>query len=198
MPTWSKRSSVSRFILTMLVMMFAANNLVAQEQPPEVAVRNEQAKSGQPITTMRHWKIRKGGFPQFLKVSQEGVWPYFEKIGARVVGMWQVMNVTPDDRAGGLENSGYQVSSDNGKDYDEVVLVTRYASLDHWQATRNAVSMGGNGPDFAALRQALAVRSELTIETTLTFLEGFNGPNTPYYLPGTGEQFEKVTSQVER
>lgn len=198
MPTWSKRSSVSRLILTTLVMMFAANNLVAQEQLREVAVRNEQAQSGQPITTMRHWKIRKGGFPQFLKVSQEGVWPYFEKIGARVVGMWQVMNVTPDDRAGGLENSGYQKSSDNGKDYDEVVLVTRYASLDHWQATRNAVSMGGNGPDFAALRQALAVRSELTIATTLTFLEGFNGPNTPYYLPGTGEQFEKITPASER
>jgi len=198
MPMWLKCRSVSRLILTTLVMMFAANSLVAQEQLPEVAVRNEQAQSGQPITTMRHWKIRKGGFPQFLKVSQEGVWPYFEKIGARVVGMWQVMNVTPHDRAGGLENSGYQVSSDNGKDYDEVVLVTRYASLDHWQATRNAVSMGGNGPDFAALRQALAVRSELTIATTLTFLEGFNGPNTPYYLPGTGEQFEKITPASER
>lgn len=197
-PTRSKCVSVSRLILTTLVMMFAANALVAQEQLPEVAVRNEQAQPGQPITTMRHWKISKGGFPQFLKVSQDGVWPYFEKIGARVVGMWQVMNVTPDDAAGGLENSGYRVSSDNGKDYDEVVLVTRYASLDHWQATRNAVRLGGNGPDFTALRQALAVRSELTIETSLTFLEGFNGPNTPYYLPGTGEQFEKVTPQPER
>jgi len=102
------------------------------------------------------------------------------------------MNVTTDDAAGDLENSGYQVMADNGEDYDEVILVTRYASLDHWQATRNAVRLGGNGPDYDALIEALAVRRELTIETSLTFLQGFNGPNGPYYLPGTGEQFSKT------
>ncbi len=182
-----------RFWMLPLLMLLASNGLAAQEENAAVSVRNMQSQPGQPITTMRHWKIKKGGYSQFLKASQEGVWPYFEKIGARVVGMWQVMNVTPDDSAGGLANSGYQVSADNNKDYDEVVLVTRYASLDHWQATRNAVSLGGNGPDFEALIQALAVRNELTIETDLTFLEGFNGPNGPYYLPGTDEQFLKVT-----
>lgn len=175
----------------MSLAMLAGSTLTAEEQRA-VAVRNQQAQPGQPVTTMRHWRVRKGSYPQFLQVSQEGVWPYFEKIGARVVGMWQVMSVTPDDRAGGLENSGYQVMPDNGKDYDEVVLVTRYASLDHWQATRNAVKLGGNGPDYDALIAALAVRSELTIETSLTFLEGFNGPNGPYYLPGTDEQFSKA------
>jgi hypothetical protein len=175
----------------MSLVMLAGSTLTAEEQRA-VAVRNERAQSGTPITTMRHWRVRKGSFPQFLKVSQEGVWPYFEKIGARVVGMWQVMNVTLDDQAGGLENSGYQVMRDNGKGYDEVVLVTRYASLDHWQATRNAVSLGGNGPDYDALIEALAVRRELTIETSLTFLQGFNGPNDPYYLPGTDEQFSKT------
>ena len=180
-----------RLLLLSLVML-AGSTLTAEERAGEVAVRNEQAQPGQPVTTMRHWRVRKGSFPQFLKVSREGVWPYFEKIGARVVGMWQVMNVTPDDEAGGLDNSGYQVMADNGEDYDEVVLVTRYASLDHWQATRDAVSLGGNGPDFDALVEALAVRRKLTIETSLTFLQGFNGPNGPYYLPGTGVQFSKT------
>ena len=127
-------SLIRKFLLT-LMLFFTVNSSAAQEQSSPIAVRNQIAQPGQPITTMRHWKIKKGSFPQFLKASQEGVWPYFEKIGARVVGMWQVLNVIPDDKAGGMENSGYQVISDNGNDYDEVYLVTRYASLDHWQAT---------------------------------------------------------------
>jgi hypothetical protein len=178
-------------ILLSLWLTFIATGGAAAEDNRSIAVRNQVAQPGQPVTTMRHWKIKKGGFPQFLKASQEGVWPYFEKIGARVVGMWKVLNVIPDDKAGGMQNSGYQVLADNGKDYDEVYLVTRYASLDHWQATRSAIAMGGNGPDFEALLKALSIRSQLTIETDLTFLEGFNGPNPPYYLPGTGEQFSR-------
>ena len=54
-------------------------------------VRNLAPQAGQEITTIRYWKIRKGTFTQFLKASQDGIWPYFEKIGARIVGMWKVV-----------------------------------------------------------------------------------------------------------
>ena len=175
------------------VTLFIASATIAQTEDT-YAVRNDVAQLGTPVTTMRRWKIKKGGFDEFLQASQQGVWPYFEKIGARVVGMWQVMNVRPDDSSGGMANSGYVTEADNGLPYDEVVLVTRYASLAHWQATRHAQQLGGNGPDYEALRAALAVRRELTIETTLTFLQGFNGPNGPYYLPGTQERFVPATS----
>ncbi len=170
--------------------LFAVDKVQAQDQAP-VPVRNQVAvATGTPITTMRHWKIRKGSFPQFLHASQTGVWPYFEKIGARVVGMWQVINVKPNDKAGGMENSGFTVHQDNGLEYDEAILVTRYASVEHWQATRDAVSLGGNGPDYEALVAALNTRRELTLETSVTFLQGYSGPNGPYFLPGTGEQFK--------
>lgn len=138
-------------------------------------VRNLSPQPGQEITTIRYWKIKKGTFPQFLKASQEGVWPYFEKIGARIVGMWQV--IPPP---GGKEAS---------PDYDEVYLTTRYASVEHWAATRDAASLGGDGPDYAALQAALAVRQALTIETKVTFLQGVVGPLAPVYMPGTGEKF---------
>ena len=138
-------------------------------------VRNLTPQLGQEITTIRYWKIRKGGFPEFLKASQEGVWPYFEKIGARIVGMWLV--VPPP---GGKEAS---------PGYDEVYLTTRYASVDHWAATRDAAAMGGDGPDYAALQAGLAVRQSLTIETKVTFLQGVSGPLPPVFLPGTGEKF---------
>ena len=180
---------ISYLLVMAWIVLFAADKAQAQDQTP-VPVRNQVAETaGTPITTMRHWKIKKGSFPQFLRASQTGVWPYFEKIGARVVGMWQVINVKPDDKTGGMENSGFTLHQDNGLEYDEAILVTRYASVEHWQATRDAVSLGGNGPDYAALVAALSTRRELTLETSVTFLQGYNGPNGPYFLPGTGEQF---------
>lgn len=127
------------------------------------------------IVTLRYWKIRKGGFPAFLEASQQGVWPYFEKIGSRVIGMWQVIPA-PGEASASAE-------------YDEVYLATRYASAEHWAATRDAARMGGDGPDYKALQDALAVRRELTIETRLTFLSGATGPMGPYFLPGTMETF---------
>lgn len=138
-------------------------------------VRNLSPQAGQEITTIRYWKIKKGTFPQFLKASQDGVWPYFEKIGARIVGMWQV--IPPPN--------GQEASPD----YDEVYLTTRYASLAHWAATRDAAALGGDGPDYAALQAALSIRQSLTIETRLTFLQGVVGPLGPVYMPGTGETF---------
>ena len=138
-------------------------------------VRNLTAQPGEEIVTIRYWKIRKGTFPQFLEASETGIWPFFEKIGARIVGMWQV--IPPPD---GKEAS---------PDYDEVYLTTRYASVEHWAATRDAAAMGGDGPDYAALQAALAVRQSLTIETKVTFLKGATGPLGPVYLPGTGEKF---------
>ncbi len=138
-------------------------------------VRNLAAQPGEEIVTIRYWKIKKGTFPQFLEASQTGVWPFFEKIGARVVGMWQV--IPPPD--------GRQASPD----YDEVYLTTRYASLEHWAATRDAAAMGGDGPDYAALQKALDVRRSLTIETKVTYLKGATGPLGPVFLPGTGEKF---------
>ncbi len=138
-------------------------------------VRNLAAQPGEEIVTIRYWKIRKGTFPQFLEASESGIWPFFEKIGARIVGMWQV--IPPPE------------GKDASPDYDEVYLTTRYASVEHWAATRDAAAMGGDGPDYAALQAALAVRQSLTLETKVTFLKGATGPLGPVYLPGTGEKF---------
>jgi len=142
-------------------------------------VRNLASQPGEEIVTIRYFKIRKGSFPQFLEASQTGVWPFFEKIGARILGMWQVIPA-PD---------GPPDSSNSSPDYDEVYLSTRYASLEHWAATRDAAALGGDGPDYAALQAALAVRRSLTIETRVTFLKGATGPLGPVFMPGTGEKF---------
>ena len=136
-----------------------------------IAVRNDVAQPGEPIVTKRYWKIKKGAFPEFLAASRDGVWPFFEKIGARVIGMWQVIH--PEGEA--------------PADYDEVYLVTQYASVDHWRATRDMSGLGGNGPDWEAAREALRLRRSLTIETSVEFLQGLKWDTPPYYMPGVSE-----------
>jgi hypothetical protein len=142
-------------------------------------VRNDAARPSDEIVTLRYFKIRKGTFDQFLKASQDAVWPYYEKIGSRIIGMWQVTAA-----------EGVEGAPKASPDYDEVYLMTRYASVAHWAATREPVKMGGNGPDWEKCKQGLALRTSLTLETHVTFLKGRAGGG-PYYMPGLAEKYEK-------
>jgi hypothetical protein len=145
-------------------------------------VRNDVARIGDEIVTLRYFKIRKGQFDAFLKASVEGVWPYFEKIGARVVGMWKVIHPIID---------GQQQGNDL-PEYDEVYLMTRYASTAHWRATRDTAKHGGNGPDWVKCIEAIRFRQSLTLETTLTFLQGYKWHNEPWFMPGLNEKYKHL------
>ena len=145
-------------------------------QADAIPVRNDVAQPADPIVTKRYFKIKKGSFPEFLKVSQEGVWPFFEKIGSRVIGMWQVVH--PEE-----------AGSESSPDYDEAFLMTEYASVEHWKASRKMAEMGGNGPDWAKALEALEIRRGLTLETSLQFLQGSTWNNPPYYMPGLEEKY---------
>ena|SRR5262252_4048817 len=143
-------------------------------------VRNDVAQPGEEIVTLRYFRIKKGSFDEFLKVSVDGVWPYFEKLGSRVIGMWKV--ITP---------AGVEGATAESKDYDEIYLSTRYASIDHWKASRDAVQHGGNGPDWVKCKAALDRRRALTISTNVLFLKGTMAPGGPYFMPGLDEKYEK-------
>ena len=146
-------------------------------------VRNDAAQPGEEIVTLRYFRIKKGTFDEFLRVSVEGVWPYFEKLGSRVIGMWKVIIPAGVDGVPSTEN----------KDYDEVYLSTRYASVDHWKASRDAVLHGGNGPDWTKCKAALDRRNALTLSTNVVFLKGSMAPGGPYFMPGLDETYEKKT-----
>ena len=144
-----------------------------------IPVRNEAARPSNEVVTLRYFKIKKGTFDQFLKASLEGVWPYYEKIGSRIIGMWQA-----------IPAEGVEGAPKLSAEYDEVYLMTRYASVEHWAATRDPTKLGGNGPDWEKCRQALAVRNSLTLSTNVVFLKGRAGGG-PYFMPGLGEKYEK-------
>ena len=154
-------------------------NPVTDQETPR-PVRNDVAQPGEEIVTLRYFRIKKGTFDQFLKASKDGVWPYFEKLGSRVIGMWQV-----------IAPSGVEGVTPLSKDYDEVYLSTRYASIEHWKASRETVRHGGNGPDWVRCKAALDLRQSLTLSSNVIFLKGSMAPGGPYFMPGLDETYEK-------
>lgn len=185
------------WLATAAVCVFPLAAAGQEESPPEqsgfvgglepaadsvVAVRNDAHQPGDEIVTLRYFRIRPGSFDSFVEASREGVWPYFEKLGARVIGMWQVVGRDgPPDGEPSPE-----------REYDEVYLATRYASVDHWRSTRETVRHGGNGPDWDGCLRALELRRGLTLSTHLTFLRGEMAPGGPYFMPGLGESYRLV------
>ncbi|MDX1382265.1 MAG: hypothetical protein R3190_01410, partial [Thermoanaerobaculia bacterium] len=145
----------------------------AAQEPPR-PVRNDTVRAGTEFLVLRHQKLRPGAHQRFFELSRDGVWPFFEKIGARVVGQWQV--VRPD---GG-----------SATDFDEGYRLARYRSYNHWAATRSGERLGGNGPDWLAMREAIAARRELLLGSDgPVYLEGATLPNGPYYHPGLDETY---------
>jgi hypothetical protein len=171
----------------------------------EVAVRPVRHDAHQPgaeIVTLRYFKIREGTFDEFLAASVDGVWPFYEKLGARVVGMWRV-----NGRNGPPASASLAAANDNTNDndagaddgesgFDEVYLMTRYASVAHWEATRDPQRLGGNGPDWEACRRALGLRRSLTLETHLMFLEGAMASNGPYFAPALPERYQLLQDET--
>jgi hypothetical protein len=158
-------------------------------------VRHDVHRPGTEIVTMRYFKIRPGTFDRFLAASVEGVWPFYEKLGARVVGMWRVTGRDgPPATAAAAANDNAAAGGEAG--FDEVYLVTRYASVEHWEATRDPQRIGGNGPDWEACRRALEERRSLTLETRLLFLEGAMASNGPYFQPALPERYRRVDEEA--
>jgi hypothetical protein len=142
-------------------------------------VRNNVPQSGEGIITIRYFHIKKGTFNQFLEARQD-VEPYFEKVGARSIGVWKV-----------IQAEGVEGQTKPNNDYDEVYMATRYASIDHWKATRDPTSLGGNGPDWEKCQRGLALLQGLTISTNVIFLKGAMAANQPLFMPGLNEAYEK-------
>jgi hypothetical protein len=84
-----------------------------------------------------------------------------------------------------------QYASRWNNDYDEVYMANAYASIDHWKATRDPTSLGGNGPDWDKCQRGLALRQSLTISTNVIFLQGVISANQPLFMPGLNEVYEK-------
>ena len=81
---------------------------------------------------------------EFVRLSEEGVWPFFEADGCEIIGLWRDM---ASGRAARL------------------LLITRYVSVAHWERTRTQAPEPPPGADprlYEQARQAVRRRAELT------------------------------------
>lgn len=145
-------------------------------------VRHDVPRPDEGFSTLRYWRLERGAYDEFWRLSAEGLWPFFEKMGARIVGTWRVVVPAGAEEAGLREHP----------DYEEVYMLVRYASFEHWQATRDMAGTGGNGPDFAKARQAAAARRPMVLDSWVTFLEGHQWHGGPVFTPPLDERYELV------
>jgi len=144
-----------------------------------IPARLAMAEPREEIFTLDYRRVKKGSFEEFHAIVSERIWPYAEKIGARPVGQWKVMY---------LPNS----SAEENEEYDEVYSLMRYASFDHYLAAQeNPISMGGNGPDFQQLLDAVEIVNTITFSQSTEFLAGPLWGSKPHYAPSTGENFQR-------
>jgi hypothetical protein len=67
------------------------------------------------VVVQRSFTIEKGTLAEFERLSREGIWPYMEARGCKILGLFTNMHGGPSD---------------------EVILLTAYDSMAHWESTR--------------------------------------------------------------
>jgi len=146
---------------------------LAQEPRP---VRNDTAKAGEELFVLRNHRLRKGGHEPFYQSSRDDVWPYFERTGPRIVGQWKVIQ-----------------SEAASPELEDVYRLVRYASFEHWQATRLLGGIGGNGPASDKDQWGRRDRAALELGSKgAYFLQGQLAPGGPYFMPALAEKYELV------
>ena len=81
------------------------------------------------IYTIRTFHVHRKDYAEFVRFSEEQIWPAIEEKGARALGLWVVA-------IGGPER---------------IFLMTRYDSHGHWEETRNWDNLANEGSGRAAL-----------------------------------------------
>ena len=161
----------------------------AQEKVP---VRNGTPRSdGREIIMMRHAYLDEGSYDYWYQQSAAGVWPWFERLGARILGDFEVV---------------YPIGGDRTPDQDEALRFARYASYEHWQATRSGQNAGATGGSLGlAGNGGLSNASSIGLSNRRgvqqgsrggLFLQGYMAPTRPLYMPGTAERFETVSAET--
>lgn len=142
-------------------------------------VRYDSPLPGEGIAELCCWQIKKGTFEEFDALTREGMLPVMNKMGARGLGIWKLIYPQP---AIGEEHD----------DYDEVMMITRFASYEHWQAYQEPLRLIGDGPDFKAYEKASESRESLIQNRWQRFLQGELYRSPPTYIPPLKEDYRKV------
>ncbi len=102
------------------------------------------------VVVQRSFTIERGTLREFERLSRDGIWPYMEARGCKILGLFANVHGGPSD---------------------EVVLLTAYDSMAHWENTRlDLEPPAGSSEELVALRkrafEANQERAKLTRVTS--------------------------------
>jgi hypothetical protein len=80
------------------------------------------------VLVQRSFVIERGTGKEFERLSREGIWPYMEARGCKIVGLFANVHGGPSD---------------------ELILLTAYDSLAHWESTRDEAPLPTNAGEEA-------------------------------------------------
>ena len=73
--------SIRRFQILFAILVMLVTGAYAQLAESPHAVRNDVPQEGTEVLVFRHQKLHQGGHEAYFRLSREGVWPWFEKMG---------------------------------------------------------------------------------------------------------------------
>lgn len=179
----------SRIATAILLTVFTSLlSMLANAQP--TPIRNDVPRVGQQeVIMMRHAYLEQGSYGAWYEASSTGVWPWFERLGARILGDFEII---------------YPETDDATPDQDEALRFARYASYEHWQATRGpavssdtggSIRLAGNGGLSNGSNEGLATRRQYSQGSRGGyFLMGYTAQTHPIYMPGLNESYELIES----
>jgi hypothetical protein len=190
----NRRTALQMAATAALILGFASATAYGQDRPLQsnttnspaqsaapTPVRNDVAKQDREILVLRNHRLRAGGHEQFYQASRDDVWPYFERMGARVVGQWKI----------------FQTDAVAPQGVEDVYRLVRYTGIEHWQATRYQRSTAGDGPAFEKDQKGRKERAGIEVGSKgAFFLQGETAPGGPYYMPTLREKYELLQSGV--
>jgi hypothetical protein len=149
--------------------------LIAAAVPSSIAAERDEFSLASPgpelsdgVFSLRVFKAQKGSFDEMLRLTQVFIAPYYEELGVRYIGFWKQ-----------IEAPGHDIDPD----YDVIHMLTRYQSVEHWQATRAPWAWGETDEAFVRMANAMFERQSYAVEQEHFFFEGFYGPMAPRPLP---------------
>jgi len=151
--------------------------IVEDDSTDASPVRYDIPVPGDEIAELNCWKINKGTFNEFDSLTREGMLPVMSKMGVRGIGIWQL--IYPETAIG-----------EEHDDYDEAMMINRYASYEHWQASQEPMRLIGDGPDFQAFEEASSRRDALIQNGWQRFLQGDLYHSPPTYIPSLNETYK--------
>jgi hypothetical protein len=114
--------------MTSVLREWSSEQLTATVRPIDPSPPHEAG-----VYAHRWFWVKPAHWDEFLRLSEHGIWPYFESDGCEIIGLWR---------------------GDDEDSLHRTLLVTRYPSVAHWERTRLQSSEAPPGADAALYRQA--------------------------------------------